>query len=161
MLAVFATILSSGCLSFLQQSPRYVDETNILIRDSDEGKDYVVRIGESATTFVDAVLSGNGEYRIAYTYSDSHWLLVESLIFETWCCLSSVETREPIREEAYGGEVNESEEIPVQRQLFEQMSETDTPIIFIEGEQGSVLIKMGSGGKRNLKDLLEFGSEIE
>lgn len=158
--AVFVILLSAGCLSFFQQNPRYVDGTHILIRDSGEGEDYIVRIGESATTTVDAVLSGSGSYSIAYSYNDSHWLLVKRLVFETYCCLSSVDTRNPQREEAGDGNVNESEEIPVQRLVFEEMSKTDTPIIFIEGEQGSVIIKMGSSGKRNLQELLDFGSEI-
>lgn len=159
--ALFVTLLSSSCLSFFQQQPRYVDGTNILIRNSGEGEDYVVRIGESSTTMVDAVLSGNGSYRIAYTYTDSHWLHVNRLVFETYCCLSSVETRNPQRVESGDGNVSESEEIGVQRQLFEEMTETDTPIIFIEGEQGSVIIKMGKAGKERLRDLLDYESEIK
>lgn len=152
-------LLSAGCLSFFQQSSRYIEGTDIQIRASAGGEDYVVQIGESATTVVNAVLTGNGEYRIAYSYSDNHWLLVERVVFETYCCLSSVETRKPLRRETDSGPVEESEEIAVQRQLFEEMSETDTPVIFIEGAQGSVIIKMGSGGKRNLQQLLDFGSE--
>jgi hypothetical protein len=151
--------LLSGCLGFFQQSPRYVDGTNILIRSSDRGDDYLVKIGESNTTVVDAVLSGNGSFYISYTYKDAEWLLVQRLVFETYCCTSSLESTKPVRKEADDGTVLEFEEIGVKRNLFEQMIESDTPLIYIEGEQGSVIIKMGSGSKNRLKELLDFGTE--
>ena len=57
--AAVMLILLYGCSSFFLKSPRYVEGTDILIREDDRGDDYLVRIGESSTTVVDAVLSGN------------------------------------------------------------------------------------------------------
>jgi hypothetical protein len=157
--AALMLLLLSGCLGFFQQSPRYVDGTNILIRSAEGADDYLVRIGESNTTFVDALLSGKGSFYISYTYKDNKWLLVQRLVFETYCCTSSLESADPFRKDADDGDVIEFEEIGVQRNLFEQMIESDTPLIYIEGEQGSVIIKMGSGSKSRLKELLDFGTE--
>jgi hypothetical protein len=153
-------LITSSCLSFFQHGPRYIEGTSIQIRRTAQGEDYSVRLGESKTTTVEAILSGSGEYSVAYSYKDIYPLRVNRLVFETYCCLSSVETRNPHREDFENGEVYEYEGFPVQQQLFSQMLETDTPIIFIEGENGSVIIKMGDTGKEHLKELLDFGSEM-
>ena len=157
--AVVLVTLLSGCLTLFQQTPRYVEGTNLEIRTNDRGEDYIARIGESKTTVVEAILSGNGYYSISYTYSDTEWLLIDRLIIETSCCINSVDSREPLRVDDGEGTVTETDSIEVRRNLFEQILESENPVIFIEGEQGTVIIEIGAASKRNLQELLEYGDK--
>jgi len=150
-------LLLSGCLSFLQQSPRYIEGTELEIRTGKTGDDYVTLIGKSSTAVVEAVLSGNGYYSIAYRYTGSEWLKVNRLIIETDCCMNKVDLHESFRKEDSEGMVIETGQREVRRELFKQMVNSDTPVIYIRGEQGNVIIKMGSGSKRRLQELLDYG----
>ena len=156
--AVILFTLLSGCLTLFQQNPRHVEGTNLEIRTSGRDEDYIARIGESKTTVVEAILSGNGYYSISYTYSDSEWLLINRLTVETSCCINPVNSREPLRVDNGEGSVTETDSIEVCRNLFEQIVITDTPVIYIEGEHGTVIIKMGDKSKKNLQELLDYGS---
>ncbi len=156
----FASLVTllSGCLTLFQQNPRYVEGTSLEIRTSDRGENYIAQIGESKTTVVEAILSGNGYYSISYAYSDAEWLLINRLIIETSCCINPVDSREPLRADDGEGRVTETDSIEVRRNLFEQIVVTDTPVIYIEGEQGTVIIKMGDKSKKNLQELLDYGA---
>jgi len=151
-------LLLSGCLSFFQQPPRYLEGTDLEIRTGESGEDYVAQIGKSSTTVVEAILSGNRYYSIAYKYTGSEWLKADRLIIETSCCINRVDIQDPSMNDREGM-VIETGQREVRRELFKQMVNSDTPVINIRGEQGNVIIKMGSESKRRLQELLNYGEK--
>jgi len=147
-LAVSTIVILSGCLSFFQQNPKTSEED-----------DYITRIGTSKTTTIDAVLNISGEYSIEYTYIDSHWLLARGITIETDCCIRHFDSSEAVKVENEKGDVLETDRITIPRNLFEQILESENPIISIRGKQGNIIIEMGSESMKNLKEFLNYGKK--
>ncbi len=161
LLLLLLPLILSGCLTFFQRSPRYVEGSNIEILTDNEGDEYyAASIGKSKTTIIDAVLSDRGDYSISYTYIDSHWLLVEVLIVDTDCCLNRLNPDNPIRKDDDQGTVIETDSIRISRNLFVQILESDNPVISIKGEQGTVIVEIGKESKKNLQELLDYGETL-
>ncbi|MCK5737047.1 MAG: hypothetical protein KAH21_11240 [Spirochaetaceae bacterium] len=154
------TLSLSGCLSFFQQSPRYVNGTRLEIQTDSRGEEYYIAvIGKSKTTTIEAALSSSGEYSIVYTFIDTQWILAESLAVDSDCCFKHLESPNPVRVENGQGDIIETDRIEVRRNLLEQILDSDNPTISVLGKQGTVIIEIGSESRKHLKELLNYGKE--
>jgi len=158
--AVVLMILVSGIQAWaMSQAPTTVEGTRILVREGDRGSDYVARIGRSETTEISAVLEGNGYWRLEYSYADDEWLEATELRIMMVSTSPSIPSEEPARVEGDDGLKAEFDSIEVRRNLFERMLESPQTTINLVGNNGVVIIEMGTESRSRLQELLDFGAE--